>query len=89
MQFFGYEHPGLFIIKGNIIDVERATEPSDIIWENCGQSSASVFLKRVFSIFMCILILLACFGILLLLNYESINYVLSTFIIFAINVILT
>jgi hypothetical protein len=40
--------PGIYF-KGNNLQVDRAPEPTDIIWENCGFTRKEKFTKRALS----------------------------------------
>lgn len=53
-------------MDNNIVRADRAPEPSDIKWENCGAKNK--FLKRCMTYFVTFILLGFCFGIIFLLN---------------------
>ncbi|KRX03843.1 hypothetical protein PPERSA_04638 [Pseudocohnilembus persalinus] len=63
---------GVLIMDNYIVKADRAPEPSDIKWENCGAKNK--FLKRFLTYFVTFVLLGCCFGIIFLLNkvqYDS------------------
>ena len=48
-------------LDGKQIRVQRAPEPSDVIWENCGVLTSTKFKNRILTILGTILILAASF----------------------------
>ena len=65
-KFFGFGGKDL-IFKGRVLDIVRAPEPSDILWQNCEKDFQ---LRRHILIFFAMFCIVAVsFGILLGLNY--------------------
>ena len=70
-KLFGFGGRDL-VFKGNILDLERAPEPSDILWKNCEQSFK---LSRIVAIYsVTVLIILVSFGMIIGLEFLQ-NYV--------------
>ena len=54
--------------------LKRATQPSDVIWENYGLSKSSKYLRRLFSIITEFLLMTLCFFVLLYLTFLQSNH---------------
>ncbi len=59
--------------------MERAPEPSDVKWENCGASNFEKFKRRFLTTLGTLIILGICFGTIYAMNYAQ---VIFTFYIF-------
>lgn len=58
-----------YCYKGKLINVIRAPEPTDILWENLGYPSCEVFRKRMATTFASLLSLGLSFGIIIGIQY--------------------
>ncbi len=55
-------------IDQRILYIQRAPEPTDVKWENCGASTWSKFCRRIITIISTLIVLGICFGIILGIN---------------------
>jgi hypothetical protein len=55
--------------KGEFLEIKRATEPDVILWQNQHYTYTSRFLRRVFVIFISVLVLMVCLAIIAVANH--------------------
>lgn len=61
-KWIGLKFKGI-IFKGNVIQIERAPEPTDINWENCGYTTKEKIHNRINSFLMTAVLLIVVFFI--------------------------
>ena len=57
------------ILKNKIIIIDRAPEPSDVRWENCGVKYKQKFISRLTTFIITAIVLACCFFAILGINY--------------------
>ena len=63
--------------RGELLYVQRAPEPNDVVWENLGFSNFFKFKRRVFTNFATLLVLAICFVLIFGVSYYQVKILIS------------
>jgi len=64
---------GKLQFRGQLLYVQRAPEPNDVIWENLGFSNFFKFKRRLFTNFATLVVLAICFVLIFGISYYQVN----------------
>lgn len=72
-QRFHYTHPQSFYFKRKLVTIERAPEPNDVFWENCGYTQKYKVMKRIASWAIMLFLMGISFAVLIALDIAQYN----------------
>lgn len=59
--------------NGAVVQVKRAPEPTDVLWENLASTPKDRFIIQIFTNTFTMVLVVLCFGLILLINWGQVN----------------